>query len=280
MRKKMIWGFTTLIILLLAGVSYIAVWQYTELQQYKKDGAEDDKLLEQYNKQKQTPEIIDGDLDASHPDFHVHEDGTPHIGTHDEPSVAVPFQPSAPSFSNFTRDPNDDPVTTAYKRLDYIKNNLHEWGNFSERTLELMDEMTPMSEPPKVEGDGGDTVALLKELSALRDPRSAEFLIKYQMESGIMGRPVDDALVAMGPASVPALIDRLDDLSGDSALSIPLELLLPIVAEHRTVLGGIVEHIIIPKLEAIAASTNTYRYYAEQTIADLLFVFVFPVFGQ
>ena len=70
--------------------------------------------------------------------------------------------------------------------------------------------MTPMPEPPKVEGDGGDTIALLEELSALRDPRSAEILIKYQMESGIMGRPVTDALVAMGPASVPALVARLD----------------------------------------------------------------------
>ena len=87
------WGLVILIIGLLAGVSYIAVWQYTELQQYKKDAAEADKLLEQRQKQQQTPEgVVDGDLDTSHPDFHVHEDGTPHIGTHDEPSVTEPFQ--------------------------------------------------------------------------------------------------------------------------------------------------------------------------------------------
>ena len=270
MSKKMIWGFATLILLIFSAVGFLFYRQYAEIEQLKREAAKDDKLLEQREKQQQTPEgVADGDLDTSHPDFHVHEDGTPHIGTHDEPSVAEPFQPSAPAFSNFTPDPNDDAVKAAYKRLEYIKNNLHEWGNFSERTLELMDEMTPMPEPPKVEGDGDDTVALLEELSALRDPRSAEILIKYQMESGIMGRPVDDALVAMGPASVPVLIDRLDNLSDDSALSVPLDLLVPIVAEHRTALGGIVEHIIIPKLEAIAASTNTYRYYAEQTITEL-----------
>lgn len=268
MSRKAKWGVATLIILILAGVCYIAVWQYTELQQYKKDAAAAEKLLEQHRKQ-QTLEVVDGELDTSHPDFHVHEDGTPHIGTHDEPSVAVPFQPSAPAFSNFTPDPNDDLVATAYKRLEYIKNNLHEWGNFSERTLELMDEMTPMPEPPKEEGDGADTVALLEELSALRDPRSAEILIKYQMESGIMGRPVDDALVAMGPASVPALIDRLDDLSGDSYLITPMELLMPIVAEHRTALGGIVEHIIIPKLESIAASDTVYQHAASRRLAQL-----------
>ena len=207
-------------------------------------------------------------------DGHVHEDGTWHEGPHEEAddTLVQPTQPPAPRgtpFANFSPDPNDDPVAAAHKRLDYIANNLHEWGQFSPKTLELIDDLTPMPEPPKVEGDGDHTVDLLKELSALRDPRSAEILIKYQMESGIMGRPVDEALVAIGPASVPALIARLDDFSSDSALSIPLELLVPIVAEHRTTLGGIVEHIIIPKLEAIAASTNTYRYYAEQTIAEL-----------
>ncbi|MDE0426704.1 MAG: hypothetical protein OXN25_17780 [Candidatus Poribacteria bacterium] len=203
---------------------------------------------------------------------HVHADGTWHEGPHEAhaPPAApaeetpVPSVPRGTPFANFTPDPNDDPVEAAYKRLEYIKNNPHEWGDLWPQTLELMDEMTPMPEPPKVEGDGDDTVALLEELSALRDPRSAEILIKYQMESGIMGRPVDDALVAMGPASVPALIARLDDPNSWS-----IDLLIQIVGEHRSALGGIVEHIIIPKLEAIAASTSTYQYYAGKVISEL-----------
>lgn len=202
------------------------------------------------------------------PNGHWHGDEW-HDVPHETPA-APPVQntePPAPKvkpFANFTPDPNDDPVEAAYKRLEYIKNNPHEWGDFSLRTLELIDEMTPMPEPPKVEGDGDDTIALLEELSALRDPRSAEILIKYQMESGIMGRSVTEALVAMGPASVPALIARLDDPNSWS-----IDLLIQIVGEHRSALGGIVEHIIIPKLEAIAASTSTYHYYAGKVISEL-----------
>ncbi len=269
MSKKLYWGLGVLILLIVGATVFLFVRSQAEIRQLEREAAEAQKQLQQHNAQKEMAEGGQRDLDTSHPDFHVHEDGTPHIGTHEEPSGAAPFQPSAPSFSNFTLDPKDDPVTTAYKRLDYIKNNLHEWGNFSERTLELIDEMTPMPEPPKEEGDGADTVALLEELSALRDPRSAEILIKYQMESGIMGKPVDDALVAMGPASVPALIARLDDLSGDSYLITPMGLLMQIVAEHRTALGGIVEHIIIPKFEAIVASDTVYQHAASWRLAQL-----------
>ena len=267
MSKKMIWGLATLLILIITATVWVVLHNRAYIKQLENDLAGKQEIKE--DRDKPSEQVNKKDLDTSHPDFHVHEDGTPHIGTHDEPSAAVPFQPSVPAFSNFTPDPNDDPVTTAYKRLDYIKNNLHEWGNFSPRTLEIMDELTPMREPPKVEGDGGDTIAWLKELSALRDPRSAELLIKYQMESGIMGRPVDDALVAMGPASLPGLITRLDDLSGDSHLITPLDLVVQIVGEHRSALGGIVEYIIIPKFEAIAASDTVYQHAASWRLAQL-----------
>ena len=194
-----------------------------------------------------------------------------HSEPHETEAAVVNTAPSVPRgepFANFSSDPNDDPVTTAYKRLEYIKNNLHEWGDFSPRTLELIDEMTPMPEPPKIEGDGDLTVDLLKELSALRDPRSAEILIKYQMESGISGRPVREALIAMGPGSVPALVARLDHHYTKSSLGKPIRILIPIAVEHRSALGGIVEHIIIPKLEAIAENT-IYKNTAERAISEL-----------
>ena len=204
---------------------------------------------------------------------HVHADGTFHEGTHEPPPPPVQLPPTEPviprgtPFANFTPDPNEDPVEAAYRRLEYIKNNPHEWGDLSPQTLELMDEMTPMPDPPKVEGDGDGTIALLDELSALRDPRSIEILIKYQMESGVSGRPVTEALVAMGPAAVPALLARLDDVDG--FLSYPIRVLGQIATENRTALGGIVEYIIIPKFEAIAASTSTYQYYAGTVISEL-----------
>ena len=195
----------------------------------------------------------------------------PHEPQETAPAAPVVVTPAASAprvkpFSNFTPDPNDDPVDAAYKRLEYIKNNPNEWGDFSPEALELMDEMTPML---PMEGEGENIIGYLEELSALRDPRSAEILLKYQLESGVSGRPVSDALVVMGPAVVPALIVRLEDLSSDSSLLRPMNLLDLIIAEHRSELGGIVEHIIIPKLEAIAKSNSPYSNAARHRVAEL-----------
>lgn len=188
------------------------------------------------------------------------------------PTVAMP-KPAFPSV-----DPKEDPVKAAYKRLEYISNNRNQWGNFSPKALELMDELTPLPELSSSEdGDCGEGIRFpLDELSKLKDPRSAELLVAYQMDSGISGNPPDDALVAMGPAAVPALIARLDDASGDTRLFTPLYLLPQIVAEHRSELGGIVQHIIIPKIEAIAAyegiggNADRNRQYALRSLEAIL----------
>ena len=204
---------------------------------------------------------------------HFHADDTFHEGTHEAhqpPFQLPPTEPVIPRgtpFANFTPDPNEDPVTAAYRRLEYIKNNPHEWGDLSPQTLELMDEMTPVPNRGVIKGDGESEIESLEELSALRDPRSAELLLAWQMDSGIKGRPVTEALVAMGPAAVPALLARLDDVDG--FLSYPIRVLGQIATENRTALGGIVEYIIIPKFEAIAASTSTYQYYAGKVISEL-----------
>ena len=100
---------------------------------------------------------------------HWHGDewhATPHE-THQTPVEVLPKQPPAPAeprgipFSNFSDDPKEDPVKAANNRLDYIANNLHEWGQFSPRTLELIEVMTPMPAPPSAEGDGDDTILLM-----------------------------------------------------------------------------------------------------------------------
>ena len=62
MRKRMVWRIATLTVLLVVGVSYMAVWQYTELQQYKKDAADADKLLAEHNKRKQASGTIGSDV--------------------------------------------------------------------------------------------------------------------------------------------------------------------------------------------------------------------------
>lgn len=235
--------------------------------------AEDRERLKPLTEKKgQQPSTTEAPIGDTSQGGHWHGDewhDAPHEADASPTAPVAQDTPPAPRqkpFANFSLDPSDDPVAAAYKRLDYIANNLHEWGQFSPRTLELIDEMTPML---PMEGEGENIIGYLEELSALRDPRSAEILLKYQLESGVQGQPVDDALVAMGPASVPALVARLDDLSGETFLMIPMELLDPIIAEHRSELGGIVEHIIIPKLAAIAKSNTGYQNAARHRVAEL-----------
>lgn len=88
----------------------------------------------------------------------------------------APSTPRGKPFANFTPDPHEDPIAAAHKRLDYIANNLHEWGDFSPQTLELMEEMTPVPnirEGDVIPGEGESEIAYLEELSALRDPQKS-----------------------------------------------------------------------------------------------------------
>jgi len=189
---------------------------------------------------------------------HFHEDGA----WHGEPHTDLAPSPA---------EELNDPVAAAWARLDSISKHRHQWGDFSPRALELMAELTPTWDITS-EGMGEAAIELLEELCELRDPRSAELLVSYQMDSSVNGRPPDEALVAMGPAAVPALVARLDDTAGETFLHI-LDLLPRIVEAHGSELGGIVEHIILPKLEAIAASegdegfTLDNRVYARKAIA-------------
>lgn len=150
----------------------------------------------------------------------------------------------------------DPDVLEAWQRLDFIAKNPFQWGGRpSERALELMDDLTPMWVFDDPHDHGEELMMTLDMLSEERDPRSAALLLMYQLDSPVSGRPVDDALVAMGPASVPALIARLNpEDSADVFMgAIIRDVVVPIVEQHRSELGGIVDYIILPRLEAIAA---------------------------
>ena len=270
MSKKMKWGFAILMILLLAGVSYLAIWQYTELQQYKQEAAKEDKLLEQM------PEVVDGDLDTSHPDFHIHEDGTPHIGTHeDEPKVENTAPEGAVTTPDFSKvEPDDDPVKAAYKRLEYIKNNPYAWGGVhSERATELIAILMP---PPQEfdHGEGEVLLDLMYELSWEGDPRAAEVLIANACD-GYIGTWSDE-LVEIGPPAVPYILPYLEreDTKGSDRIFIDsavTDSLSRIGARYRDDLGGIVDHIIIPKLKEIAADeADRYDVYSRVKVDEAL----------
>lgn len=200
---------------------------------------------------------------------HVHADGTWHEGAHEAhapPAVpAVEYTPpegavTTPDFPPV--DPNEDPVEAAYKRLEYIKNNPYAWGGVhSERATELIAELMP---PQKSrDHDHGDEVHdYLVELIAQDDPRAGEVIIANICDGSVGGNMLTDALVVVGPPAVPYILPYLEKGVADGGYirRAVFTSLGSIGALYRDDLGGIVDHIIIPKLEEIAADEDAERY--------------------
>ena len=184
-------------------------------------------------------------------DGHVHEDGTWHEGVHEAHQ-----NPTAPSSVQIPDGITDPEVLAAWQRLDYIAKNPFEWGGRpSARALELIDALTPMWVIDDPHDHGEELMMTLDMLAEERDPRSAELLLMYQLDSPVSGRPIREALAAMGPASMPAVIARLNSEEADEVFLKPIirDVVVPIVEQHRSELGGIVDYILLPRLEAIAA---------------------------
>ena len=162
----------------------------------------------------------------------------------------------------------DDPVAKAWAKLDYIADNPFAWGgNADPRTPGLIAQLTP---PPVSLGDyeGGpddnseELIMLLEELARLRDPSSIETFIAYQCESPIGGAPIREALVAMGPPTIPHLIPYLDEALKAKTEENPIVLqgllsslgILTGIGHRRWAdLDGVTEHIILPRLEQMLA---------------------------
>ena len=162
-----------------------------------------------------------------------------------------------------------DPVAAAWARLEYISQNPQQWGEFSPEATELMEQLTP-TWTMLTEAEGEEAIELLDQLTKFQDPRSPEIFVNYLL-SGVSGKPMTEALIAIGPPSVPLLIPLLDtnaDLRG--RLRAP-RLLGIIGSEYRQELGGAVEYIILPKLEKLATSDPIprVRQYASEAVSKL-----------
>ena len=176
-----------------------------------------------------------------------------------EPSEEEEENPPAPA----------DPVAAARARLEYISQNPQEWGEFSPEAAKLMEQLTP-TRTMHTEGEGEEAIELLDQLTKFQDPRSPEIFVNYLL-SGVSGKPMTEALIAIGPPSVPPLIPLLDtnaDLGG--RLRAPRVLGI-IGSEYREELGGAVEYIILPKLEKLATSDPIprVRQIASEAVAKL-----------
>ena len=207
------------------------------------------------------PVEVEPPKETAPPEWHA----DPHE-THDPPAVSAgqSYIPEGADVSpNFPPvDPNEDPVEAAYKRLEYIKNNPYAWGGVhSERATELIAVLMPP--PVLIDHDHGEEVsALMHELAQQNDPRAAEVFagLLSPTYEGYMGG--DDALVEIGPPSVPYILPYLEiDVAEGGYIRLAVfDILGRLGEQHRSDLGGIVDHLIIPKLEVIAADENNERY--------------------
>ena len=206
---------------------------------------------------------------------HYHGDewhADPHE-THDPPAVSAgqSYIPEGADVSpNFPPvDPNEDPVEAAYKRLEYIKNNPYAWGGVhSERATELIAELMP----PTVANDhneGEQNLGRIDELIAQNDPRAGEVLITNMCEAIFIYAPAVDALEQIGPPAMPYILHYLEKgvAEGGTMSTVIFEALADIGLRYRSDLGGIVDHIIIPKLEVIATD-DTFKHYGSGTVLD------------
>ncbi|RKU12712.1 hypothetical protein C6501_10540 [Candidatus Poribacteria bacterium] len=264
MNCKLYWGLAALLILIISATVFLVIRNQAEIRQLEREAAEAQKLLQQRN----APQVPQGEH-PPHP--HFHEDGSFHEGAPEDPIATDPqVQYTAPEGAvtkpDFPKvDPNEDPVKAAYKRLEYIKNNPYAWGGVhSERATELIAELMPAR--LAADHDEGDERSLLiYELCQQGDPRVAEALIAHMCDGGVGWVVMDDALAEIGPPAVPHILPYLEraDTKGSDWIYINWEVfdsLTRIGKRYRDDLGGIVDHIIIPKFKEIAADENNERY--------------------
>ena len=200
-----------------------------------------------------------------------------------EPIPGIDWQPSASKPHEAVKPEGldeldaDDPVAKAWAKLDYIADNPFAWGgNADLRTAALVQQLMP---PRSIvhHDDGYELSILLGELAALRDPRSIETMLAYQCGDDITIGAIDEALVVIGPPSVPYLIRYLDEDHGDLSIMgvhTAAEVLGRIGAQHMAELDGIVAYIILPKLERLIATGSISNWYpvkitVEEAIAHL-----------
>lgn len=260
MSKTLYWAFSVLVIVI---VGFVALQVYLHID--NKNFEEELEATRMNPDPPSTPEQVnghsheDGTFHAAEPPDPIPQDDTPQIGPPDEPKVQYTAPKGAVLKPKFPEvDPKADPVKEAYKRLEYIKNNPYAWGGVhSERATELIDELMPPSVP--IDHAHGDAVIeLIEELCEQGDPRGAEALIAIICEGGTLGPSMTDALEEIGPPAVPYILPYVREKYTMTAVAI--EVLGRISYRYRDDLGGIVDHIIIPKLKVIADDENNERY--------------------
>ena len=184
--------------------------------------------------------------------------------THEVPNgdISQPIQTAAsrnytPAVVEIPEGITDPEVIAAWQRVDYIANNIWEWGGVpNAETPALIARLMPPPagfSGPTGHSDGEETANLLFSLDS-NDPRSAVVVATYLCEGIFGGWSIIDMLVEIGGPAVPYLIPYMLDMERMPALRSYAIIVLGRIGErHREDLDGIVDHILIPRLEAILA---------------------------
>ncbi len=239
MKKQIYWGLAALILLIIGGV-FLFVKNQAEIRQLEREVAEADKLLQQHNAQQMQKEK-----------GHFHDDGTFHEGAPTDPiqtdTHSREYQPAPVQIPEGITDPE---VLAAWERVDYIANNIWEFGGVpSPRAEELIAELYPPTLSDDSHGEG--EMDMLSELAQYGDPRAAVVFATYAGEGIVTGKGMNRALVEIGVPAVPYLIPYIEppyDFSVKEPMAAAYAL-GHIGVQHREELAGVIEHIIIPKLE-------------------------------
>ena len=261
MNSKLLWGLAALMILIIGAAVFLFVRSQAEIRQLEQEAAEAQKQLQQHNAQKKMAE-------EAHPAHgHFHEDGTFHEGAPPDPIQSKsPTRDYTPAQVKTPEGITDPDVQAAWDRVDYIANNIWAFGGVaSPRAEELISALYP----PTIGGDshGEGEMDMLSELSQYRDPRAAVVFATYTGENIISGEAMNEALVEIGVPAVPYLLPYIEP-PYDSAVKDPgaaAFALGRIGVQHREELAGVIEHIMIPKLEAfVEAETNMLLFLAKK----------------
>lgn len=263
MRKRMYWGITTLMILIIGAGVFVFIENRRATQQVPET---DNQPSIRSGEEVPQPPIPNGQFQNSstfHVEDPIHRDDPQEIETSDKPKVKWTAPKGAVTKPNFPIvDPKADPVKEAYKRLEYIKNNPYSWGGVhSERATELIAELLPV-EVAANHNEGDEEDLLINELCEQGDPRAAEVLIAIMCDGGVGWRLMNETLVEIGPPAVPYILPYLDRFvaqGGTTSVGM-FYALRGIGVRYRDDLGGIVQHIIIPKLKVIADDEEYERY--------------------
>ncbi len=142
-----------------------------------------------------------------------------------------------------------DPVAEAWAVVNYIKENLHEWGAFSPEAEAIMDRLMPVWEIDEASGE--ESMKLLMELwNKYRDPRSAEVLAAYIFDTNGFSPSYFTQMIDLGPPSIPFVIPYLSKGFPDNERA--AEIFVGVWQTHRELLDGVAKHIVIPTLEPLS----------------------------